>query len=153
MTWPSSQHQIGGFDVAVNDAPAVSRFQTLGGLRGDVDHLVELERAIADFVLDGAARDEGHGEEGLSLGLIDFIDGANVGMVECRRGLGFAQEAFLGFGVFNDVGAEKLQRDRTLKLGVEGFVNDTHATFAEFFGDLVVRDGETNHAAPSAATR
>ena len=147
------QHQIGGFDVAVNDATAVSRLQALGGLSGDVDYLVEFERAIADFVLDGAARDEGHSEEGLSLGLVDFIDGANVGMVECRRGLGFAKEAFLGFGVFNDVGAEKLQRDRTLKLGVEGFVDHAHAALAEFFGDLVVRDGETNHAAPLAATR
>ena len=110
------QHQIGGFDVAVNDPLAVSRLQALGGLGGDVDYLVELERAIVDFVLDGPSRDEGHGEKGLSLGLVDFIDGANVGMVECRRGLGFAQEAFLGFGVFNDVGAEKLQRDRRLSL-------------------------------------
>ena len=71
-------------------------------------------------------------------------------MVECRRGLGFAKEAFLGFGVFNDVGAEKLQRYGTLELGVEGFVNDTHTAFAEFFRDLVMADGLVDHCLPLA---
>ena len=126
----------------------MSRLQALGGLRGDVDHLVELERALGDFVLDGLSLDEGHDEEGLSLGLVDFMDGANIGVVESRRGLRFAQEACLGFGVFNGFGAEKLQRNGAVEFRIEGLVDDPHAALAEFFGDLVVRDGLADHDGP-----
>ena len=138
-------HDVGRFDVAMNDTLLMRRLQALGGLRGDVDHLVELEQTIADFVLDGLSLDESHGEEGLSLGLVDFKDGANVGMVERRRGLRLAQETFLGFGVLNGFGAEKLQSNGALELRVEGFIDNPHAAFTEFFSNLVMRYGMVDH--------
>ena len=36
---------------------------------------------------------------------------------------------------------EKLQRYRTIELGVLGLVDDTHAAFAEHLNDLVVANG------------
>ena len=45
-----------------------------------------------------------HGDEGLLAGIADFVDGANVGMVQAGRGSSFAGETFerlrvLGQGV------------------------------------------------------
>ena len=39
----------------MNDPPLVSRPQSLGGLGGDVERLFELQRSIADLVLEGLA--------------------------------------------------------------------------------------------------
>ena len=46
-------HDVGALDVAVDDVLLVRCLKTLGGLDGDVECLVELERALGDLVLDG----------------------------------------------------------------------------------------------------
>jgi len=39
--------------------------------------------------------------------------------------------------------AKKLQCQEAIELGVLGFVNDAHATFAELFEDFVMRNGRS----------
>ncbi len=45
----------------------------------------------------GRSLDKSHGDETLSLGLADLIDGADIGMVERRGGFGFVDETLLFF--------------------------------------------------------
>jgi hypothetical protein len=42
--------------------------------------------------------------------------------------------------IFGDVVGQELQGHKAAELHVLGFVDDTHATTAEFFDDAVVRD-------------
>ena len=103
--------------------------------------LFQLQGTLGDLVLDGLAFEERHGEKGLAVGLVDLVDGANVLMIEARRGRGFPDEAGLVLGVVGGVRRQELEGDGTFELGVLSLVNDTHPALAEFLGDLVVGDG------------
>ena len=140
-----ADHQVGALDIAMNNALAVGRLEPLRGLAGDVERFVELQRAFLEFLLDGSAFEEGHRQEGLSVDLVDLVDGADIRVIERRGGLGFAEKTLAMLGVFDDVGAKKLQRDRAPELQVLGLVDDAHSAFTELFGDAVMRNGFTDH--------
>ena len=73
--------------------------------------------------------------------LADFVDGADVGMVERGGGAGLALEALERARVAGQVCREEFQRDEAAEFRVLGFVDDTHPATAEPFDDAVVRDG------------
>ena len=83
--------------------------------------------------------------KGSPLLIVDFVDGADVGVIECGSGFGFPFEAVEGLGVFGEFVGEKFEGDEAAELEVFGFVDHTHAAAAEFFGDAVVGDGLINH--------
>ncbi len=62
------------------------------------------------------------------------------GMVEGGGGASFALEAFQGLGIVGDVFGEEFQGYEAAEAGVFGFVDDAHATAAEFFDDAIVRN-------------
>jgi len=49
-------------------------------------------------------------------------------------------EAFFGLLVAGQIEWQELERDKTLELGVLGFVHDAHATAAQLGEDLIVGD-------------
>ncbi len=134
----------------MDDALLVSRPQALGGLDGEVERLIELERAFGDRVADGLTLDELHDDKGAPVGFVDVVDDRYVGMGQCRGGFSFTPKARGDRVVIQQMGGEKLQSDRALELGVLGLVDDTHAAFAELLGDLVVRDSLADHGSPLA---
>ena len=71
--------------------------QTFAGLDGDVQGFVQLQGTLFDFLPHGRAFEIGHGQEGLALGFIDLVDGADVGMIEGGGGSGLPPEAGLVF--------------------------------------------------------
>ncbi len=73
------------------------------------------------------------------------MDGADVGMIQGRGGLGFALKARERVRVVGNIGREEFQGDKTVEADVLCFVDDTHATAAEPFDNAVVRDGLPNH--------
>jgi hypothetical protein len=81
--------------------------------------------------------------------LADFVDGANVGMVEGRGCAGFAAETLDDLDVLGEFIGQEFQGDGTAELGIFRFVNDTHASATQFLGNSVVRDGLVDHAATS----
>ena len=83
--------------------------------------------------------------KGLLVLLANFVDGADVGMVESGGGAGFTAETFQGLRVLRDVVGKKLQGDKAAKLGVLGLVDDTHAAAAEFFDDAVMAQRLANN--------
>ena len=68
-----------------------------------------------------------HGDEGLPVGFVDFVNGADVRMIERGRGLGFALKTAQGLRVLGDVLGQKFQRDRASELEVFRFVDHPHA--------------------------
>src|SRR6266550_6731113 len=87
-----------------------------------------------------------HSDEGSLLTFVDFINRANVGMVEsgCRTSL--ATKTFQGLGIVSYFFRQELQSHESAKARVLGFVDNTHAAAAELLNDAVVRDGLADHA-------
>jgi len=58
-----------------------------------------------------------------------------------KRRARLAPEALEGLRVFREVIGKELEDDETTELGVLSFVNDAHASAAQFFEDAIVREG------------
>ena len=82
-----------------------------------------------------------HGDERLTVLVANFVDGADVGMIQCGGGLRFALKAVEGLRVFGYVVGQELQGDKAVELHVLGFVDHTHAAATELLDDAVVRNG------------
>src|ERR1700690_3819966 len=66
-------------------------------------------------------------------------------MIEGRSGLCFLNEAALSLRVSDLIVRQNLDRDEAIQACVAGFVDHTHAAFAELLDDFVVRDSFANH--------
>ena len=85
-----------------------------------------------------------HGDERFAAMVVNFVDGADVGMIQCRGGFRFALETAKRLRIFGHIVRQKFQRHETAELHIFSLVNHTHAATTEFFHDAVVRDNATN---------
>ena len=92
--------QICGFDVAVDDALGMSRRQRVGNLDGHLEEMLQFHRAIPDTVLQRLPIKKFHSDKASAILFANFVDRANVGMVQRRRGASFTTEAFQSLRVF-----------------------------------------------------
>ena len=76
---------------------------------------------------------------------VNFMDGADVGMVQRGGGFGFALEAAERLRILCDIVGQEFQRDKAVELDVLGLVDDTHPATAELLDNAVVRDGLADH--------
>ena len=137
---------IGGLDVAMDDAFGVGGVEAVGDLDAPIEEGFDLEQERpAIIVLQSLAVEEFHGDEVAAFVFVDFVDGADVGVIEGGGGARFALETFESLRVAGEIFGEKFQRDETAELGVFGFVDDAHSAAAEFFEDAVMGDGLADH--------
>ena len=132
---------VGGLDVAVDDALGMSGVQSVGNLDGQREHGFAIERLSANEVLEGHAVEKFHGDERLIPVFADFVDGANIGMIESRGGARLAAKALERLRVLRQAIGQKFEGNEAAEFGVLGFVDHTHAATANLFDDAVVRDG------------
>jgi hypothetical protein len=79
----SAGHEnIGGLDVAVNDVLGMSRIQRIGNIDGDGKKHLQLEGMGGDELLERVAVEIFHGNEGAAQVLADFVNSADVGMIQ-----------------------------------------------------------------------
>ncbi|MDA1315654.1 MAG: hypothetical protein O2968_20195 [Acidobacteria bacterium] len=83
----------------------------MGGLDGDVEGVLELQRAGLDLLVEAFAFEEGHRDEGAGVGFSNLVNGADIRVVQSGGGLGFAFKALADIIVGNEMGGEKLQSD------------------------------------------
>jgi hypothetical protein len=81
-----------------------------------------------------------HGDEEAAAIFGDFVNRANVGMIQRGSGAGFTAKTLEGRGVFGNVVREKLEGNRAAKIDVFGFINDAHPAAAELFENAEVGD-------------
>ena len=72
-----------------------------------------------------------HRNERLAVVFADFIDGANIGMVQGRSRPSLAAEAFQRLWVSRDILGKEFERHKSAERGVFGLVDHTHATSAQ----------------------
>src|SRR5271154_7028337 len=89
-----------------------------------------------------------HGDECLAVLVVDFVDGADVGVIQRRGRLGFALKTGERLRVFGYVVGQELKGYEPAELYVFGFVDHTHPAAAEFLDDAIVRDGLADHVWP-----
>ncbi len=66
-----------------------------------------------------------HDDEAQAAVLSNFVDGADVGMVQSGSGASFTAKTFQGLRVVRDIVGQELQRDEAAERGVLGAVDDT----------------------------
>ncbi len=137
---------ICGLDVAVNDSFGVSGFECVVDFDGEIEELIDFQGLGGDSFLERLALEEFHHDEDLAFVAADFMNGANVGVVEGGRSAGFALEAFQRLLVVGQIFGEKFQRNETSQSGVFGLVNNAHPAATQLFENAVVRDRTTNHS-------
>ncbi len=117
---------------------------------GGVEKKIQLEGAAGDAFAERLAFQKLHGDEGAMVVLADFVDGANVGMVQRRGAAGFALEALEGLAIVGKSFGKKLQSDVAAQAEVFGFVDFAHAPGSELAENAIVRDGFAKQDAPAA---
>jgi hypothetical protein len=78
--------------------------------------------------------------------VVNFVDRADIQMIQCRGGLGFALKAAEGLRVFRYLVGQELEGNKPAELNIFGLVHHTHPATAELLDDAVVRDGLADHA-------
>ena len=86
-----------------------------------------------------------HDDERLPVLLINFVDRADVGMVQRRGRLRFALKTPQGLRVFGNFVGKELQGDKATELDVFRLVDHTHPTAAELLNDSIVGNDLAEH--------
>ena len=136
---------VGGLDVAVNDAFGVSRVEGVGNFDGQGKNLAGLHRTARDAVLQGYAIQKLHGDEGLAVLLADIVNRTDVGVIQSGGGLGFALKTAERLGIASDFVGKEFQSDEAVQAGVLSLVNHAHAAATELFDDAIVGNGLADH--------
>jgi hypothetical protein len=104
-------------------------------------------------MLQGHAVQKLHGNERLLTVLADFVDGANIGMIQSRGRTGLAAEAFQCLRVSRQFIGQEFEGDEAAKLGIVSLVDHTHPAATGLLIDAVVRDGLADHEQASYGGR
>ena len=131
-------HDVGGLEVAMDDAFFVRGGERVGESAGDVDDLCGGQAAGRDEAVEGLAFDEFHGEEMDAVGFFDREDGDDVGVIEGGDGAGFALKTGEAVGIARHIGRQNLEGDVAVEFGVGGAIDLAHAAGAEGADDAVV---------------
>ena len=140
------EHDVGGLEVAVEDAEVVGGGEAVGGLDAGGEDELEAGGAFGDELVEGLAGDVLHDDVGFFAvavfggGFADVVDGADVGVVDGGGEAGFAELGgahLLGGEV---AALEELEDDGALEEGVVGEVDDAAAAGADLADELVLLD-------------
>ena len=138
---------VGRLDVAVDYAFGVRSVQRIGNLDAQIEHRLDLQRLAIDLVPERLPFEQLHGDEGSPIGLVDFVDRADVRVVQRGRSLGFPLETAEGLCIVGEFVGKELQGDVAAQLEVFRLVHHAHSAAADLAEDAVVRDGLADHAA------
>ena len=128
-------------DVAVDDALFVRGLERVGDFDGEIERGIHGEWPAGDEVLERLALHEFHGDEQTIPFLGNFVNCADVGVVQCGSCARFAAKAFERLRIFREIVGEEFEGDGAAEVYVFGFVHDAHTPATEFFHDAVMRDG------------
>ena len=133
-----SHEEVCWLDVPVDDPFGVGRVEPVRYLDGQVKNGFDFHRPTADAVFQRRTVQILHCNEGLIVLLSNFVDGADVRMIQSRRGLCFPPEPFKRLKVPRNFIRKEFQGHEPTKGRVLGLVDHPHATAAEFFHDSVM---------------
>ena len=134
---------VGGLDVAVDDALRVRRAERLGNLDRQVNHRLGLQAFRREQCGEGLPFQRLHDDEVPAIVLVDVVDGADMWMIESGGGSRLAPESLERNRIARDFLRQKLESNGTAEACVFCLVDHSHAAAAKFGHDAV----PGNHAA------
>jgi hypothetical protein len=140
-----SHEDIGRLDVAMDNAFSVRGVESVGDFNPQVQEAFQREGLAFQAVLQRVAIQELHGDEGLFVLTADVVNGADVGMIQARGGLGLPPKSLQRTPGLSCVARQELERNQSMQPCVLGLVDDTHSTTPDLFQNTVVRNGLTDH--------
>src|SRR4029077_15659402 len=143
----SGYKNVGGLDVTMNNAPGMSRIESLGNVDCNLEQLVRGKIFAQNTLPQRRAFQELHHNEVLPVLMADLVDRADVLMIERRGGASLPLEAFQRRGIGAEISWKKLKRYVAAERFVFSLIDDAHATRTQFSDDAIVRDGLADHSA------
>ena len=140
-----SDKDVRRLDVAMDDALSVGSGQRVRHLDRNFQQLIHLHRLAMDTRLQALALQLLHHDEGMPVVILNFVDGADGGVVQQAGGARLTLEAFQGFAVSEQVIGKELDSHVATEPRVFGLVHHTHAAAAQLTQNAVVRDRLTDH--------
>jgi len=64
--------------------------------------------------------------------IVNFVDRANIGMIQCGRSLGFALKTAERLRVFGYIVGQELESHKATELHILGFIDDAHTAAPNF---------------------
>src|SRR5208282_2444927 len=125
-------------DVAMHNALRVRRIQRIGDLDAEINRRLNLQRLAGDLVPQGVPLKQFHRNEASPIGVIDFVDRADVLVVQGRRRLGFPLESAERLRIVGELFGKEFQSDVATELEVFGLIDHTHSAPADFAEDAVM---------------
>ena len=132
------QQDVAGLYVAMQHAPCVGKIERLGNLNRNVQDRAGIQRIPGNLLFQCLAFQQFHDDEMLALVLFDFVDGADVRMIQSRRRAGLGLKPLHRGGVEGKVVGQHLDGHKTAKAEILRPINDAHPAGAEPFDDAVV---------------
>jgi hypothetical protein len=86
----------------------------------------------------------------LAVLLANFVDRANVGMIQRRRGARLSPKTFQPLWDPGQIVRKKFERDKPAKGCILGLVDNTHTAVAQLFDNSIARDDLADHGANDA---
>jgi len=132
---------VGGLDVPMNDSLVVGRTKCVRNLNPQFKYFPERKWLAGNAVLQRLPAEKLHRNEGLAVVFDDFIDGANIWMVQGGSSLCLTIETAQSLRIWREPVRKELQGNEAMELGILGLKNDAHTAATEFLDDSVVGDG------------
>src|SRR5208282_3026851 len=114
-------------------------------LDGERQDQFSVQWATTNAVLQREPVQKLHSDETFAFVFADFVDGADIGMIQGGSRSSLAAESFKRLRVLRHILGKELECDKSAERGVLGLVDNTHPTPAELVDDAVVRDGLADH--------
>ena len=135
----SGHHDVGGLEVAVDDAALVCRAQRLRQGNRDLEDPLQGQAPLGNQLVQRLARHQLHGQEVNSLRLLDGIDGDDAGMVQRRHCLRLPPESLQAVGIGCGFIGEDLERHLPIHGGVQRLVHHPHPPPPDLLEEAVMR--------------
>ncbi len=100
----------------MDDAFGVRGVERVRNLDGQRQNQVGFHRPPGDAMFQRHTIQKLHGDECFVVLVVNFVDGADIGMIQCRCRLGFALKAAEGLRVFGYVVRQELESDKAAEL-------------------------------------
>ena len=148
---------VGRLDIAMNNAFLVCRSEPGDHLHGEIKQLTGRQRLVllASALNQFAQRlplEQLHHEKRLAFMFAEFVDGADVGVIENGGGPRFPFKALEGAGVMSQFGGKEFNRNPAAQLQIFGLVDDSHTAASEHLQNPVVGDLSADQTIPGRGT-
>src|ERR1700737_2286091 len=101
---------------------------------------------VADHVLQRHPVKKLHSDERLTILFADVMNSANVRVIQCRCGLGFALKTGECLRVTRNFFRQEFEGDEAMQPRILGLIHNAHSPATELFNNAVVRDGSPDHS-------